>query len=97
MFGLVVLLSAQPITVHADNTEDLLNIYGLTLGGPIREDIEKDIEDAESTLAEIQTSKELDERYNAQLTAYIKERENKIDSILNDISIYQTRNLQLSI
>ena len=95
VFGLVVLLSAQPITVHADNTEDLLNIYGLTLGGPIREDIEKDIEDAESTLAEIQTSKELDERYNAQLTAYIKERENKIDSILNDISIYQTRNLNV--
>lgn len=93
MAGLVCLILAQPITVYADNTEDLLNIYGLTLGGPIREDIEKDILNAESTLAEIQISKEQDERYNAQLALYIKERENKIDSILNDISVYQSRNL----
>lgn len=93
MAGLVCLILAQPITVYADNTEDLLNIYGLTLGGPIREDIEKDILNAESTLAEIQVSKEQDERYNAQLALYIKERENKIDSILNDISVYQSRNL----
>lgn len=93
MAGLVYLILAQPITVYADNTEDLLNIYGLTLGGPIREDIEKDILNAESTLAEIQVSKEQDERYNAQLALYIKERENKIDSILNDISVYQSRNL----
>ena len=88
-----MLLLAQPLTVHADNTEDLLNIYGLSLGSPIRESIEKDIKQAETTLQAMQINKERDIMYNAQLTAYIKEREVKIDSILNDISVYQDRNL----
>lgn len=89
--GLALMLT-QPIEVYADNTEDLLNIYGLTLGGPIREEIEADIKDAEYTLAMIQNSKEQDEKYNAQLSAYLKRREETIDTILDDISIFQRRN-----
>lgn len=89
--GVVAILS-QPITVKADDTEDLLNIYGLTLGGPSKTDIESTIDDAESALASMQTHQSINEEHNAILREYIEKREAELNTILGDIEIYQSNN-----
>ena len=89
--GLAVLL-APTLRVNADSTEDLLNVYGLTLGGPIKSEIEKQMGMLEKELLSMQSQGAQTEEYNAVLKEYISKRESFIDDILNDISIYRTRN-----
>lgn len=86
----------QPITVKADDTEDLLNVYGLTLGGPIKSEIEKEMEALERDLLSMQSQQSETEKYNATLKKYIERREEFMDSILNDVQVYQNTNDKIS-
>ncbi len=91
--GLVVsLLLAQPMQVNADNTETLFNVYGLTLGGPIKEEIEEEISSAQQEITDKSTKQNEDSVYNAVTQDYILRKENEISNILTDVSVYQERN-----
>ena len=68
-------LLTQPIAVKADDTEDLFNIYGMTLGKPVRSDIQRDIESMEEDLSSMQVQKEINKEYNAMVEEYRKKRE----------------------
>lgn len=92
--GLVLL--TQPIIVSADSTEDLLNVYGLTLGGPIKSDIERQMEALEQELLSKQTSGNMTDEYNAVLSEYISKREQFVDNILNDVAVYQKSNASIA-
>ena len=92
----LALLSTPVLKVNADTTEDLLNVYGLTLGGPVKSEIEKQMELLEKELLSMQTQGAQTEEYNAVLKEYISKREDFIDGVLNDISVYQNRNTKIS-
>ncbi len=89
--GLVLLL-APHTTAYADNTEDLLNVYGLTLGGPVKSEIEKQIESLQNNLLSMQAQETMADEYNKVLSEYMASREAYFDSILHDVSVYQTKN-----
>ena len=91
--GLVIsILLAQPMQVRADDTEDLLNVYGLTLGGPVKSDLEEEMNQIESDLQEMQAQQAINDEYNAIMQSYISRREEEMNSVLSDISIYQKQN-----
>ena len=90
--GLAVLLLTPGLTAHADNTEDLLNVYGLTLGGPIKSELEKEMEALEKDLLSMQTQQNIEEEYNATLSEYIEKCEQFMGSILDDVYAYQRKN-----
>lgn len=92
--GLAVSL-APSYVANADNTEDLLNVYGLTLGGPVKSEIEKQMEALESDLLSMQAESNKTEEYNAVLSEYMEKREEFIDSVLNDVSVYQSYNSKI--
>lgn len=83
------------INVKADTTEDLLNVYGLTLGGPVKSEIEKQIEALEKDLNSIKTNKELADQYNAVLSLYNDEMDKRIGKVLSDVSAYQSNNAKI--
>lgn len=95
VLGMVIWLSPT-ITAYADNTEDLLNVYGLTLGGPIKSEIEKRMDKLEADLIAIRTQQGINEEYNALLEQYVKSREEFIDKILVDVNVYQSKNDAIS-
>ena len=91
--GLVVsVLLTQPIQVRADDTEDLLNVYGLTLGGPIKSELEEEISSIETDLSAMQAQEDINKEYNAILQQYINKREEELNKVLTDISVYQKQN-----
>ena len=96
LLGIVVLLLSPVIRVNADTTEDLLNVYGLTLGGPIKSEIEKEMEALERDIISMQAQNNMTEEYNAMLKEYIEKRESFIDSILNDVYSYQSKNSEIT-
>lgn len=95
MMGLVLVLTPS-YYVCADSTEDLLNVYGLTLGGPIKSEIERQMEALEKDLLSMQTTSSMTEEYNAVLAEYISKRSEFVDSVLNDVSVYQNDNSRIS-
>ena len=91
--GLVVsILLTQPIQARADDTEDLLNVYGLTLGGPIKSELEEEISSIETDLSAMQAQEDINKEYNAILQQYIDKRETELNNVLTDISVYQKQN-----
>lgn len=78
--------------VYADNTEDLLNVYGLTLGGPVTSDIEDEINSIENDLQSMQAQQTMNEQYNAIMEEYIAKREEELNDVLDSISVYKTKN-----
>ena len=84
------------ITAYADTTEDLMNIYGLTLGGPDKSELEDEIDRLEHNLSQMQIQQELNEEYNEILEQYMEQVQSKIDTVLSDVSIYQDRNEEIS-
>ena len=100
VLGLVVLLLTPTLKVSADDTEDLLNVYGLTLGKPIRTDVEEKVEELENLLeglletAEVQQN--INDEYNATMQKYIEKREELIDELLADVDVYQKSNASIS-
>lgn len=97
--GLVVLLLAPPIKARADSTEDLLNVYGMTLGGPIKSDVESRMKTLEEQIESIQQAADAQQKiydeYNASWESYIETREKIIDDIIHDVSIYQNQNTKI--
>lgn len=92
----MVLILSPSITTLADDTEDLLNVYGLTLGGPVKSEIEKQLDMLQSELNAMTTQKGMDIEYNAILAEYIESREKFIDSLLVDVNVYQEQNTVVS-
>lgn len=91
--GLVVsILLARPMQVRADDTEDLLNVYGLTLGEPVKSDLEEEMNQIESDLQEMQAQQAINDEYNAIMQSYIDRREEEMNRVLSDISVYQKQN-----
>lgn len=84
------------MTVMADSTEDLLNVYGLTLGGPIKSEIERQMESLERDMLSMQTEQMSVEQYNTMLSQYTARRQQFIDDVLNDVSVYQSKNEAIS-
>lgn len=78
--------------VRADDTEDLLNVYGLTLGGPVKSDLEKEMSQIESDLQEMQAQQAINDEYNAIMQSYVNRREEEMNRVLSDISVYQKQN-----
>lgn len=72
MISLMVM--QQPLIVRADTTEDLLNVYGMTLGGPVRSDVEQEIEAAENDLGNALFLQHEMESYNKVIEKYVQER-----------------------
>lgn len=77
-----------PIVAKADTTEDLLNVYGLTLGGPIRSDIERQMEEAEEQLGNALQLQRQTEEYNLVLEKYIENKYNKQEELNNAVNQY---------
>lgn len=96
VFGLVLILSARPITVHAEDAEDLLNIYGLTLGKADASEIESEINQMEQDMLGMQSQQEINEEYNALLQLYIEKRNNIMNDVMEDVSVYQSNNTTIS-
>lgn len=82
------LLVIQPMKVNADTTEDLLNVYGMTLGGPIRSEIEEQITDAERQLGEALFVQRETESYNRLIEQYTKERARQQSAIISEATSY---------
>lgn len=95
---LILLISSLILntTVYADDVEDVLNVYGMTLGKPIVSELEQEISDLEQQIQDRKDLQAMDEKYNSILSQYIEKREQLMGSILSDISIYQSRNKTLS-
>lgn len=89
---MVSILSTQTLKVKAEDTEDLLNIYGLTLGGPAKTDVEIDVDLLEQALLIMESQKVMNQEYNAIMEQYVQKREELMDSILNNITTYQKNN-----
>lgn len=101
ILGLVICLLAPVLVVSADSTEDLLNVYGLTLGKPAdTRYVEGSIEELETLLDELTESIELQQKlndeYNIAMEQYIEKREKLIDDMLDDVSIYQKNNQKIA-
>lgn len=100
IMGLVLAASVPVIQVRADDTEDLLNVYGLTLGGPIKSEIENRMQALESEMNAIlqtaETQQKLNDEYNITMQKYIETREELIDNILVDVDVYQHQNNEIS-
>lgn len=94
--AIAALYLGQPNVVYADNTEDLLRVYGLTLGGSVKSEIERQMEKLEKDLMSMQFQESKAEEYNRVLAEYVQKREEYVDRVLDDISIYQTKNESLS-
>lgn len=100
IMGLVLSASVPVIQVRADDTEDLLNVYGLTLGGPIKSEIENRMQALESEMNAIlqtaETQQKLNDEYNITMQKYVETREELIDNILVDVDVYQHQNNEIS-
>lgn len=95
--GLVVIsLPTHPVRVNADNTENLLNIYGLTLGGPIKEELEEEISSIEYDIFYMKEQENQNSEYNAILQQYIEKCEAEADKITRNISVYQKENNEIA-
>lgn len=90
------MLSTQSITVEAEDAEVLLNIYGMTLGKPIRSDLESKISKLENTIESVEATQHQAEQRNAMIAKFNQEMNEKADAILNNVTIYQNRADELS-
>lgn len=79
--------------VHAENAEDLLNVYDLTLGGPIKSEVEKRMEALEAQLASMEAEADKANQYNAILEVYMATQQEYMHNMQHDIVIYNQRKL----
>ena len=88
LLGLVVAtLLTQPVRVSADNTEDLLNVYGLTLGGPVKTELEQEMETLEQTILAMQSQEIMNKEYNDIMKQYVQRREELVNKVMINSSI----------
>lgn len=89
-------IMAPPLFVKAEDSEDLLNKYGLTFGGPILSDVERRIVDNEYIIDSIRSKQSLDIQTDSLVTEYTKKQEQKLTSLQNDIRYYQNKNTSIA-
>lgn len=89
-------LMAPPLISKAEDSEDLLNVYGLTFGGPILSDVEKRIVDNEYIINSIKSKQSLDIQTDNLVDEYTKKQEERLKELQNDIKYYQQKNITLS-
>ena len=92
--GLVLSLTL-PVRVYAEDTEDLLNIYGMTLGKPDALEIEKEMQSIEQDILGMQAQQAINEEYNAIMKLYIEKKQATMDTVLDNISTYQDNNSKI--
>lgn len=92
VLGLVI-ISTPVLYVHAENAEDLLNVYDLTLGGPIKSEVEKRMEALEAQLASMEAETDKANQYNAILEVYMATQQEYMHNMQHDIVIYNQRKL----
>lgn len=92
--GLVISLTL-PVRVYAEDTEDLLNIYGMTLGKPDTSEIEKEMQSIEQDILGMQAQQAINEEYNAIMKLYIEKKQATMDTVLDNISTYQDNNSKI--
>lgn len=97
LVGLVLLLALAPSTqARAEDTEDLLNKFGMTLGKPIKSDLEKELDSLKENLNSMRTQQLINEEYNKVMELYVSRKEELLDDILSDVTVYQNRNNVIS-
>ena len=74
-----ILMVSNSLSVKADTTEDLLNVYGLTLGGPVKSDVELQLEQALVELDRANQLKKDTDEYNRFMEQYFQQRQGIID------------------
>ncbi len=67
--------------VRADTTEDLLNIYGMTLGGPIADEVQAQIESIEDEIERANAMKRAVEEYNRSQRNLLQVGRDELDSL----------------
>lgn len=77
-----------PLRVKADTTEDLLNIYGMTLGGPVRSEVEEEIASAENDLGNALYRQYETESYNKVIEKYVQERARQQAEVMSSARSY---------
>lgn len=97
LLGLVaIMLSAQPERVSAEDAEDLLNVYDMTLGKADASDIANEMQQLENDILSIQSQQAINEEYNAIMQQYIERRQTLINNIAEDVQTYQANNESIS-
>ena len=89
---MVATLLTQPVRVSADNTEDLLNVYGLTLGGPVKTELEQEMETLEQTILAMQSQEIMNKEYNDIMKHYVQ-RGKLVNKVMTNIAAYQSNNI----
>lgn len=92
LLTLIVMVCNSTITVRADNTEDLLNVYGLTLGGPIKSEMEQQLEQARQSLLNAEHIQSETDEYNRIVETVLQQRQENIDNTFVAIQQYTTKN-----
>ena len=97
IISLILLISLIVLTCNAkiamaDNVEDLLNIYGLTLGGPIKSELQEEMEAIEGVINQIESTQGRNDEYYAMLAVYLQKRETLLSQSISAIQTYQSRN-----
>ena len=82
--------------VYAQDTEDLLNIYGLTLGGPSKAAVTSEMDLIQRQIHEAEVNQILVDGYNAELEQKNKTTQEKISEINIEIDSYQKVNSSIS-
>lgn len=88
----LIVLSCNAKIAMADNAEDLLNIYGLTLGGPIKSELQEEMEAIEGVINQIESTQGRNDEYYAMLAVYLQKRETLLSQSISAIQTYQSRN-----
>lgn len=102
----IMVFASTPIVAHADTVEDLLSVYGYTLGsGVTPEDIQQAIQENEETLSDLEIMYNMLEglniiqldniSYNESMSFYSSKMTEKLQNAMSDIAVYKNRNAVL--
>lgn len=87
---------SNPLIVLADDTEDLLNVYGLTLGDSTKSEIEREIEAIQKDIQNLEIAQQNVEAYNKVVQNFLDERNSHIEKTKDSIISYSKKNEQLA-
>ena len=90
----MILILSLSITfpVYADDTEDLLNVYNLTLGKTTKSEMEQEIDAIKNEIANSTSVKNDVDTYNAVLSSFLKTREDKLNELQKSIVEVSNKN-----
>lgn len=89
---LCLTILATPITVHAGDTEELLNVYNMTLGSPTKTQTESEINSIEKEIEVAVSTKEYVDNYNRTVDMQSKRDSEEKAKLLNDVQTLMSSN-----